>query len=244
MADISSVSINSVAAIALSMQNKEVKRLEAASFNLANVDNAGFKAMMVLPQAVNYSKDGTPDIAYVRATHIARDLAPGTFRPTGDSLHMAIKGEGYFSVQTPEGERYTRDGRFTRSREGLLVDAHGNAVGGGINIPGNVAMVQIEKGGDVYADGALIGRIPIYKFQDDKALANVGNGLYRASQQAETVENPHIRAGGYEESNVAPVNELVKLNEIMRNYEFAQKLVSIEDTQQRKSINISTTGKA
>lgn len=243
--NISNVGVNSVAAIALSMQNKEVTRLEAASFNLANVDNAGFKAMMVMPQAVTYSKSGYPDISYVRATHLARDLAPGAFKPTGDPLHLYIAGNGYFKIQTPGGSRYTRDGRFTRSKEGLLVDAHGNTVEGGISIPGNIALVEIKKNGEIFADGNLIGQVSVYEFENEAtSLTNVGFGLYRAEIEGQKTADSHIRPGGYEESNVEAVREMVKLNEIMRNYEFAQKLAAMEDTQQRKAINISTTGKA
>ena len=244
MPDIANVGVNSVAAIALSMQNKEVARLEASSFNLANVDNAGFKAMMVLPQAVTYKKAGSPDISYVRATHISRDISPGSFKPTGDPLHLYVQGKGYFGIQTPDGERYTRDGRFTRNEQGLLSDMRGNAVGGGISIPSNVALVDIRKNGDVYADGNLIGQIPLYTFpNEENSLANVGHGLYRANQPGEAVDNPNIRSGGYEESNVQAIKEMAELSDIMRKYELAQKLASMEEAKQRKAINISTTGK-
>ena len=114
--------------IALSRQMVLRDQMDVVANNLANANTSGFKAEMMLMSEVELPADPTTELSYVQDFATARDFSPGTLRPTGNDLDLAIQGDGFFAVQTPDGVRYTRVGRFQLDQDGILVTSHGYPV--------------------------------------------------------------------------------------------------------------------
>src|SRR5262249_14205689 len=111
------------------------------------------------------------------------DFSTGALRQTGRSLDVALTGDGFFVVQTPRGERYTRDGSFTLDAAGQLVTAHGDLVigdGGPITIrPGEVS---VSEDGRITVAGQEMGRLKLVRFQEPRsALLKEGDSLFAAT---------------------------------------------------------------
>jgi len=157
----------------------------------------------------------------------------GAVKPTGAPLDFALEGPGFFVVETPEGERYTRSGHFFRSPEGTLVTADG------LPVLGEAGRVQLEAGpveldaeGRLVQDGVAVGRLRLVEFEDRSKLAKLGRGLYQPvpeDLQPEPAEETRARQGLLETSNVQVVETMVRLIEQERAYDFASRALRVED---------------
>ncbi len=135
--------------IALSRQMVLREQMEVVANNLANANTQGFKAEMMLMSEVELPAEKGTKLSYVQDFATARDFSPGTLRPTGNDLDLAIQGNGFFAVQTPEGVRYTRVGRFQLDGDGILVTSHGYPVlagGGRVTIDPDDGPVNVGRG--------------------------------------------------------------------------------------------------
>lgn len=237
--------------------------MEVIANNLANINTNGFKGDNVtftliepepyknyptpLPPA-NYKID-LDDIAplhgnemsYVGVADVVRDNTQGPAITTHNPTDMMIEGEGYFSIQTNEGIRYSRAGDFTLSPDGALVDK------GGFPILGEKGVIylrsnqfQVNQSGEIYQDGQLIDRINLTQFKDNADLQRVGNNYLffgGAPEQMSKVEHPSIRQGYLEGSNVNAIKNLTAMIISHRSYEAYQKAVSNFDQMMEKSSN-------
>ena len=174
---------------------------------------------------------------------IAVDHAPGNFMTTGNPLDLAISGNGFFVIDTPEGPRYTRNGNFYRAVNGDLVNSDGRAVlsrqGRPINIPENAANIMVTAEGGVYADGAQLGMLGFVEFDGDpRALLKQGDSLFYPQAGAEPQPaTGAIQQGVLERSNANVVNEMVDLITNYRIYEANSKAVTTQDTMLDHSVN-------
>ncbi|WP_196593106.1 flagellar hook-basal body protein [Pectinatus sottacetonis] len=171
---------------------------------------------------------------------VIRDQGP--MENTGNKLDLAITGQGYFAINTPQGVRYTRDGNFYRSAAGQLVTANNQAVlntsGGAINLPANTDNIAIGADGTITANGNSLGKIELAGFSDRGALLKEGDNLYRPQKGA----NPQtatgsIQQGWLEKSNVNVAREMVKLINNYRTYEADSKALTTQDSLLDKAVN-------
>lgn len=201
-------------------------------------DVTSFKGFSVGSQAPVVGEMGLG--SYTR--EIATDHAQGSMQATGNPLDLAIEGQGYFAIATPQGVRYTRDGSFTRSAQGQLVTRNGQAVldtqGQGIIIPGNASNISIGAKGQIIVDGQDVAQLQFVQFNDRRAVIKQGNSLYfpqnGAQPQAATGD---IQQGLLERSNVNTVSEMVNLINNYRVYEAGSKAVITQDSMLDKSVN-------
>ncbi|MCR5176212.1 MAG: flagellar basal-body rod protein FlgF [Anaerovibrio sp.] len=174
---------------------------------------------------------------------IVTDHSQGAFQTTGNTFDLAISGEGYFLVDTPQGQRYTRDGNFYRSANGRLVNVNGYNVlddrGRPIDIPAETADVVIGVTGNISADRVPVARIGLFQFEGgDAAMVKQGSNLYRAPEGARRMNaNGEIQQGILERSNTNVVSEMVNLIANYRAYEANSKAVVTQDTMLDKSVN-------
>src|SRR5262249_42861246 len=156
---------------------------------LANVNTAGYRSQQAAFQTqLALARTGVPNVlnlainnfGVLEGTHL--DLGPGNIETTGNPLDVAIEGRGFFSVQTPHGVRYTRNGGFHIARNGELTTTEGNAVLGENNQPIQVpaGAVAISSDGTLSAKGAVAGRIRLIEFSPDTRLFAEGNSLLAA----------------------------------------------------------------
>ncbi len=173
---------------------------------------------------------------------------PGTMEPTAKPTDMAIQGDGFFQVQTPDGQKvFTRDGQFHVNADRTLVTKDGESV---LSDSGTPITLQADAGEvAVAADGTIsqttatgstqVGKIGVYSFADNSALTSVGNGLFAAPAgvAATPVEKPTILSGYLEQSNVSAVGEMISLVQISRAYEANQKMITSQDDTMGKALD-------
>ncbi|HYE83668.1 MAG TPA: flagellar hook-basal body protein [Clostridia bacterium] len=178
----------------------------------------------------------------IRSSEVKINFEQGQLFPTENSFDLALRGKGFFCIETPEGERYTRSGDFTKDAEGYLVTKEGYKVlaedNGYINVNGSDLIVN-EKG-EVYSDAQPAGKLKLVDFDDYTVLRKEGNGLVRLEEgiEAEPVEAAGmVQQGFLESSNVNSVKEMVEMLTMMRTYEANQKMIKIHDELVGKAVN-------
>jgi len=210
--------------------------LDIAAGNLANAGTAGYRAerdyfrsTVLGPEALGSQLNTTVNaFGVLGGTQL--DLEQGALTPTGNPLDLAIQGSGFFAIGTPQGVRYTRDGRFERSQDGTLTTQAGDAVldgrGQAIRVPSGA--IAIGDDGAVSVNGALAGRIALVGFASPDALTAEGGNRYAAvGGAATTPATGTIRAGTLEGSNQDVIEGSLQLVLMQRQAEMMQKAVSM-----------------
>ncbi len=227
--------------IALSSQMALRQRLDVISQNVANLNTSGFKGEdMVFSEFLQETEDGKT-LSFVENVAMVRNLSSGPLALTANALDVAIRGEGYFGVDTPLGERYTRAGSFRLDGDGRIVTADGHPVksdvGGEIVVPPDSGEVVIARDGTVSVETGELGRIGVFRFEDETLLVKTEAQLYDpVDQVAEQVQDATVEQGMIEGSNVQGVIEMTKLIETVRRYQSANKLVEDEHRRQRQML--------
>ena len=234
-------------------------RMRVISNNLANVNTTGYKRDRAAFETLAYqtvTAPGAPSTSEtkyatglnlgtgVRIQGTARIDTQGSLATTGNSLDMALDGDGYFQVTLPGGTLgYTRAGNFSRSAEGQLVTAEGYTVQPGITVPAGATSITIGTDGTVSAtiagqtEPSEIGQVQIATFPNAAGLQAKGDN-YLTESAASGVANlgvagqegrGNIRQGMLEGSNVNVVEELVNMIETQRAYEVNSKMITASD---------------
>ncbi|MCP4572055.1 MAG: flagellar hook-basal body protein [bacterium] len=240
-------------------------RVDALANNLANVNSAGFR--QVLTRAVLGPDDiaggDTPDRTRVRGmrgggqplvqeTTLRQvlDTRPGQVRATGRELDVAVMDKGWFVIQTPDGESYTRDGSFVLDSQRRLTTPDGYPVlgsGGPIVLEGNA--FAVEHDGTITVDGQNAGRLRLVDFDDPNQLVHKGGSLLTAPEAAGVSDVPAeqivVAQGHLEGSNVSAVDTLVAMIAAQRAFEVQSKVLTTQDTMLDKSVNtLSRAGRS
>ena len=173
----------------------QTQRLNQVSNNLANVDTAGYKRDNVTFWEMLYTTSSNQQ-RVGKALQVATDFQAGPIEETGNPLDLAISGEGFFRIQTPQGVRYTRDGNFHLNNQGQLTTTNGHLLlgqgGGPIVIEGNKMVVNPD--GAVIVDGEQVSKVAVVTFAELSSLEKEGYNLFRVKspdiqeQQAQGVE--------------------------------------------------------
>lgn len=229
----------------------ESQRTDAIANNMANVDTTGYKrdititkdfgSMMIKQVGAGSNQSDIGSMGYGSVVdEIATIHDPGQILPTGNPLDLAISGNGYFTVQTANGLRYTRNGSFYRSAQGDLVTATGDKVMG-TNGPVrlNGSKISIGSDGIVKVDGVQTSQLQLAEFANDKAaLSKEGSSLYVSTgAQQPTKATGSVEQGSLERSNVNVVTEMVNLIAGYRAYEINGKVVQAHDSLLDKAVN-------
>ena len=219
---------------------------EIAANNLANVTTTGYKkdvvhfrrlldGRIVLNQLRGEPIEGGPP------EEVVTRFTQGELKPTGNSLDVALEGEGFFLVLTPRGERLTRNGNFQLDADGQLVTAQGYPVlgeSGPVQLfPGEVV---IRENGEIYQNGALVDRLRIVSLPRPYPLMKEGEGLFRLTESLVDLpeaENVVVRQGYLEDSNVNPVTEMIRLITLSKAFQAGQKAIHAQDRTLEKAVN-------
>jgi len=175
----------------------------------------------------------------------AVDFTSGAYEQTGRSLDVALHGDGFFSVQGPQGTLYTRNGRWRLEPDGQLLTTDGLPVlgpNGPLRLPPGTSAerLRIQNAGGVFADGVQLGRLAIVRIPDPTQLERAGASLFALGPQGTTEPSAAVvEQGAVERSNVAPVTELVALIAASRQYEASQKAIHSLDQAINRRINVA-----
>ena len=235
---------NAIAA-GLSKQLVLGRAMEVNANNIANQTTAGFKADRVLFReyltTIDSNTANDPEVSLVFDPDAYTDFSQGGLDATYGTLDFAIDGVGFFAVEEANGQAYTRDGRFSVNGFGELVNRDGARVldesGSPIFIDPDAGPILVTDSGDLQQANASIGQIGVFQFEERQALRKSGNGLFTTEATPEAVQNPRIKQGFVETSNVAPIVAVTNMIEIMRAYEQAARVVEMSDELARSAIS-------
>ena len=233
--------------IALSRQSALWRQLEVVANNMANADTPAYKSEQVMfqDQLVKTKSDTTPfgrELAFVRDVATLRDTTEGPATQTGAPLDVAIHGDGYFTIDTPSGQRYSRAGHFRLDENGMVVTSSGYPVlqqnDTPIILAPNETQVTIAGDGTVSSENGIIARFKLVKFDNELSLQKSGDGTYQSSADPTVIDRPDLSQGMLEQSNVKPVLEMTQMMTIMRSYEGVQMMIQNEHDRQMKAMPV------
>lgn len=205
------------------------KRLDHASQNLANVDTVGFKRRGTAIRGFEFQLNGrtTDGIETERTV----DWSQGQLERTGNPYDLALHGPGFFAIDSPDGEVYTRAGQFKVDQGGVLQSAEGyplawNSLSGAIDPNG--LPVTIDGNGTVYQGEGQLGQLRLVDFEDPQALVQDGMGYWHAPADLREVAHEGVlHQGALEGSNAVGLEEIVSLIDVQRSFEAASRVVSM-----------------
>ncbi len=227
-------------------------RLDVIANNISNADTTGFKKddifVQILKDAGVAQSVGKGDLAGLDVKEFT-DFTEGSMRPTNNPLDIAIQGDGFFALDTPEGTRYTRNGNFKLAEDGSIINSNGYHVQGAagrIVIPNadktQQTDIMVTKAGEIYSGKNLIGKIKAVTFADMQHLSKVSGTMFKADQAPKEVsisdEATTFRQGYLEESNVESLSEMVQLIELSRSFETDQRTMRYQDSTLEKALDV------
>lgn len=212
--------------------------------NMANVNTVGFKKDGVFLRQLKQAQDGLItdldwEIPMIDDVYI--DFSQGQLHETQQPLDVAIEGDGFFAIGTPDGERYTRNGQFSLTPEGTLVDKNGFEVlsdAGPITISGDV--ITVSEDGTIAVDGSSVAKIKIVDFEKPYNFRKEGLGYFAVDGEtgpASLSENYQIRQGYVEQSNVNIIEQMVDMLISFRAFQAGQKAINSQDETLDKAVN-------
>lgn len=233
--------------IALSRQAALWRQMETVANNLANMNTPGYRGqeLMFTSYLVRSPSEDTmfrEQINFTRDFGVVHDTTPGPVSATGNSMDLALEGEGFFVVETPAGERYTRAGRFVLNEDGMLVNSAGLPVLGENDTPffiaPNEGRFDVSRDGVISTENGPIGKLKIVRFEQEGRLMRAAGGLFEArpGQEPDLIETPMIAQGMLEGSNVNGVVEMTRMIQVQRDYGHAQNMIEGEHERTRKAM--------
>lgn len=227
--------------IALSRQDALRRQMDIVAHNVANMNTSGFKAQRLL--FVEYLEKPAHQherMSFVTDIGTLRNVGAGPMTVTDNPLDLALRGEGYFAVETLNGPRYTRAGNFQLNAARELVDQNGLPVlddqDRRIVIPEGTARITVQGDGQIETEQGPVARLKIVSFADQQRLQELGAGLYSTDQPEVPVAAPQVTQGAVEGSNVQPVVEMTQMIDVLRAYQSTQRLLENEHERQRTAI--------
>ncbi|MGE4291857.1 MAG: flagellar basal-body rod protein FlgF [Desulfovibrio sp.] len=242
-------------------------RMNQIANNLANVNTTAYKRDNVafhdtfLRFASDYMVDARPSLrdkemwpkadlmAKPRLSDQKTDFSQGNFQSTGNPLDLALSGEGFFRVRTPDGDYMTRNGSFRLNSEGTLVTEQGFEVlgnGGPITIPPGTVSLTVDSTGQIRSDGQVVGELELVAVDDQRQLQKIGNNLFQIDPKGTAAEVPPeeltVQQGFLEKPNVEVVTEMVDMIETQRAHQMYTKMMQGTGEIDEKLIN--TVGRA
>lgn len=203
------------------------RRLDAIATNLANLQAPGYKRASTFQHVLERERGGRVTREIVAQGQI--DFSQGPVEDTGNALDLALLGDGFFAVETPGGEAYTRNGRFHLDPAGVLLDDTGNPVAweggrGTINPIGEE--ITIDGTGLVRQGGNDIGRLKLIDFAARERLRLDSQGYFRAGRELEPrTATAEVRSHAIERANTESIDELVSMIRVQRHYDLASNII-------------------
>jgi len=224
--------------IAMSGAKQNMHALSVNANNLANAKTTGFKADLAQARAMQAFGEGMPSRVFAMTERASQNFDSGTIQTTGRDLDVAINGDGWLAVQTPDGtEAFTRDGHLTLTENGNLKTPDGNLVMGDtgpVILPLPVNNIQISHDGIVMVqpEGAPatiqeeVARLKLVN-PDTRMIEKGADGLYRRKDgnPEDADVTVRLQSGALESSNVNPIGEMTDMIALQRQFEMQMKLM-------------------
>jgi len=245
--------METTSSIALSRKTGLQRQMDIVANNIANMNTNGFKGEEVmfvqhLVKSPGGGKLGGTKLAYVRDIATVTNHSEGPVSTTGNPLDMSIAGNGFFVIQTDEGDRYTRNGRFKLDDAGQLVTQTGFPVMSSGNSPFFMnpedTEIVVSRDGTISTNNGELGKIKLVRFKNLQELVHNPNGLFSSEERPGEAAQDEVDGGRaaqimqstLEGSNIKPIYEMAKMIEINRKYEGIRTFMNREDERLRGMI--------
>ncbi|EKE03830.1 MAG: hypothetical protein ACD_20C00147G0011 [uncultured bacterium] len=228
--------------------------------NLANINTPGFKQTLAsfknlenlevskIDAAQGFKNNESPGIVSAGSVldSTTFDFRQGSVKATGNPLDLAIQGDGFFVVRTPDGDAYTRNGNFIKSEDGSITTLDGYPVLGESGNPLSVnsnnfdpKKLKILSNGDLEINKEIVDKVKVVDFNDRSQLKTLGNSLFKPVNEdnVKDAENYQITQGSLESSNANVIESMIKSIEAMRAYEVLTKNIETVTRGINKTVN-------
>lgn len=231
--------------ISLSRQIALQRQMDVVANNMANINTSGYKNVdilfeeYVMPTARHKDfKALDQPLSFTQDWATIDNFASGSIELTGNELDMAIQGEGFFVVQTPGGERYTRNGSFQLNQRGELVTSEGFNVladGGFLTFAPEETGIVVTKDGRVSTSQGDKGILRIAEFDDPQSLKREGDTMFSGENPIYDNQSSLVHMA-IERSNVSGVGEMTEMIRVTRAYTSMANLQQKQDELRRNAI--------
>ena len=223
----------------LTRQSGLMREMQVVANNIANMSTTGFRREGVIFEEFVVPLENGPSLSMSNGNARTIDLSQGGITRTDGKLDLAIQGDGFFQIQTPDGPRLTRAGSFTTSATDELVTFDGyrvlDAGGAPISLQRSEGTIRVASDGTMSNAEGPIAKLGLWEPTDPLTLKHEAGTMFSANG-VQPIENGLIRQGFLEDSNVNPIKEVARMVEVQRAYELGQSFVEQEDKRMRSVI--------
>ncbi|MCA0870513.1 flagellar hook-basal body complex protein [Seohaeicola saemankumensis] len=224
----------------LSRQSGLMREMQIVANNIANAATTGYRQEgVVFSEFVRSMPEGA-SMSMARAQVRNTSMDQGPLTQTNGRFDLAIEGDGFFMVETPNGQRLTRSGSFSPNAQGDLVNMSGFPVldPGGIPVfvPPNATTVHVAADGTFSADGKPLGQIGVFRPTDPLLMVREDGVMFRSDGGAEPADQARVLQGFLEGSNVNAIAQVARMIEVQRAYEMGQSFLEAEDERIRNAV--------
>jgi flagellar basal-body rod protein FlgF len=220
----------------LTRQSGLMREMQVVAHNIANISTTGFRREGVVFSEHVKRMEGGPSLSMANGNARHMDLRQAGLSQTGAAFDFAIQGDGFFLLETPDGQALTRAGSFTPNAEGELVNNDGLRLldlgGAPIFVPPDAGPVALSADGTLSANGLPLAQIGLWQPTDPLKMTHQGGTVF-ASDGVEPAAEATILQGFLEESNVNPISEIARMIAVQRAYEMGQGFLEKEDERMR-----------
>jgi len=220
----------------LTRQSGLMREMQVVAHNIANISTTGFRREGVIFSEYVKRMEGGPSLSMANGDTRHMDLRQAGLSQTGAAFDFAIQGEGFFLVETPQGQAMTRAGSFTPNAEGELVNMDGHRLldlgGAPVFVPPDAGAVALSADGTLSANGQPLAQIGLWQPTDPLKMTHQGGTVF-VSDEVEPMEGGTILQGFLEDSNVNPISEIARMIAVQRAYEMGQGFMEKEDERMR-----------
>lgn len=220
----------------LTRQSGLMREMQVVAHNIANISTTGFRREGVVFSEYIQRMEDAPSLSMANGNARHMDLRQAGLSQTGAAFDFAIQGEGFFLIETPQGQALTRAGSFTPNAESELVNPDGHRLldlgGAPIFVPPDAGQVALSADGTLSAKGQPLGQIGLWQPSDPLKMTHQGGTVF-VSETVEPAAGATILQGFVEESNVNPISEIARMIAVQRAYEMGQGFLEKEDERMR-----------
>lgn len=223
---------------ALTRQSGLMREMQMVAHNIANASTTGYRAEnMMFSEFVSSLGPQHDSLSMATGRVGLTNTAQGALSRTDATFDLAIEGDGYFLIETPQGQRLTRAGSFTPDANGELVTPDGyrvlDAGGAPVFVPANAGQIGIGADGTISADGQPVGQIGVVVPNAPATMTRQAGTLFDAPDGFAPAANVAILQGYVENSNVNTIDQISRMIAVQRAYELGQSFIENEDERMR-----------
>ena len=224
----------------LTRQSGLLREMQAIANNIANTATTGFRQESVGFSEYVQRVEGEQSLSMALANYDFSSTLQGAMTKTNGRFDFAIEGDGYFLVQSPEGERLTRAGSFAPNGQGDLVTKDGYPVldpgGAPIFVPPDASDLSVSADGTLSSNGRPLAQLGVVQPVEGAELLREGGVMFRVEGEFEPAASSRVVQGFLENSNVDAVSQIARMIAVQRAYEMGQSFAEAEHERTRTAL--------